>query len=174
MNLIYVWANVLLESYSNLIKFADAVDSEVKRVTLLGSSDRFNTMELSNYVIDLIEKKIALCNTKVLIEEIIRKMDKETQKFIILKYIDRFSMDIIAKKQGLTLRTAYRRLNIIKEKFAKCLLDMGYTDEKLRKIYKNQLWIYNSFVNEIKEFKTKEVASKVSKVTLEETLLEVV
>ena len=80
MNLIYVWANVLLESYSNLVKFADAVDSEVRRVTLLGSSDRFNTMELSNYVIDLIEKKIALCNTKVLIEEIVRKMDKETQK----------------------------------------------------------------------------------------------
>ncbi|MBQ8749767.1 MAG: sigma-70 family RNA polymerase sigma factor [Clostridia bacterium] len=152
MNSMLVWTDVLLESYNNLVNFADAVDRKIDILSHCNDS-RLNALEVSNKIIDLMEKKISICNTKVLIENVINNLDKEARKLIVLKYIDKYSLEKIAISMKMTLRTIYRKMSKVREKFSKMLLLMGYTDEKLHLMYKDNLWLYNSFCSEMEKLR---------------------
>ncbi|MGN1227951.1 MAG: hypothetical protein ACI4TX_04840 [Christensenellales bacterium] len=143
-----IWTNVLLSSYGNLINFADAVDKKIEALSNFDCSGRLSALDTSIKIIDLMEKKVSLCNTKVLIEDVLKRLDYDSARMILLKYLDRVGLDKIARLLKINLRTAYRKLIKAKESFGHVLIEMGYNETRLTNMYKNQLWLYNNYLNE--------------------------
>lgn len=170
MILQFVWTDLLFRNYNNLVNFADAVDKKIEKLTTADVSATYNTMEISNRIIDLMQKKISLCNAKVLVEKVLKNLDKESARILILKYIDGHTMERMAKLTKQSVRTIYRKFQKARELFATTMLQMGYDDNKLQNLFENQLWIYNDYLYEKRKASIKypQLANKNSACQLEE------
>ena len=151
MILQFVWTDLLFKNYNNLVNFADAVDRKIKTLTTASVGATFNTMEISNRIIDLMQKKVSLCNAKVLVEKVIKNLDKESARILILRYIDNHNMERIAKLTKQSVRTVYRKFQTARDLFAKKMLEMGYDDKRMQNLFEGQLWIYNDYIYEKKK-----------------------
>lgn len=145
MILQYVWTNLLLKNYNNLVNFADAVDERIKSLAQSSASVMLSAMELSNMVIDLMQKKVSLCNAKVLVENVLKNLKEEEKRILILKFVDNVPIEVIAKILNQSLRTTYRKLGEAKRRFAETMMFMGFTDKELSSLFYKQLWIYEEY-----------------------------
>ena len=146
------WSKTLLESYIHLKYFAKTVDKLILRLSLnsniTSSTDLliYNTYVLTDKLISLCERKKVICNTKVLVDEILLDLPIEYSKILILKYIDKLSNLEISKIYNVNVRTIFRKLQIATDKFANRLLVKGYNNENLLKIYNSERWMHTIYL----------------------------
>ena len=133
-------ADALLCSYKDLVHLAEAIDCKV--INLARNRDYLNssTIEVSEKIISLIEKKILICNTKVLVDNVLKALDRNEARLLILKYIDNLSNEKLAYIFKINVRTVYRKLEKAKESFYEMLIKKKFNEETLKAIYKNQYW----------------------------------
>ena len=107
-----------------------------------------NVFDITNSMIELTERKVTLINLKVLADKVLKTMKTEHAKILIMKYIENQKSEYIAKAINCTLRTYFRKSVLALESFYKNLCILGYDENKLKQMLKDEAWImsvYNDF-----------------------------
>ena len=151
------WSKTLLGVYRYLPRVTYALDKIVKTRAYNSSFTSTNNiafndvMNVANTILDLTERKITLINLKLIIEKALCSMDKNLARILILKFIDGRKSNEIADVFKICLRTFFRKVNTALDSFSKALLRMGYNDEKLKNMLKNEKWIMEVFNKSLTE-----------------------
>ena len=142
-----IWAKTLLSSYSYLERICNGIDKAVLNFGLHSKVSN-STEFVANQIIQLTERKKTLINTKVLIDDILNRIDLKHSKILVLKYIDRMKADTASKLLKISLRTYFRKINIAVDEFTNQLQKFGYYSLKLKSIFADENWIleiYNTY-----------------------------
>ncbi len=151
------WTKTLLSVYRYLPRVTYAIDKIVKTRAYNSSYASTNNiafnnvMNVANTILDLTERKITLINLKLIIEKALHSIDRNLARILILKFIDGKKSNDIADLFKICLRTFFRKVNTALDSFSKALSRMGYTNDNLHKMLKNEKWIMETFNKSQKE-----------------------
>ena len=141
------WARTMLTVYSYLDRVAGAIDKIVQKRALnsfyytSATSGYNDIVTVSDDILALTERKVNLINMKVICQKALKKIKPEYAKLLILTFIDKRTTSETAKLLKISNRTYFRKITLALNSFEKEIKNMGYTDEKLDKIYENEGWI---------------------------------
>ena len=154
-----IWAKTLLSTYSYLETICGAIDKTVLNYGIHSALN--NDAEfVAKKIISLIERKKFLINTKILVDNVLSRINQKNARVLVLKYIDKLKAEKASFALNISLRTYFRRINFAVDEFAFELLKFGYTPQKLLNIFEKESWImeiYSSF--EKKDMKESELDS---------------
>jgi hypothetical protein len=88
---------------------------------------------------------VTLINLKVLTENILKKLKKSDLKILLERYVDGRKFKEIAERNGVSLRTVYRRLESSENAFERLLTARGYNPLKLKVMLQDEKWICGIF-----------------------------
>lgn len=148
-----IWTKTLLTVYRYLERICGAIDKIVMKSALncgniIGQNYHHNNvLTISQKIIDLSERKVTLINLKILIEEVLSKMDTKDARLLIEKFFDGAKSRELAEGHNLSMRTLFRKLDGAMESFASRLKMLGYNDSKIEKMLENEGWINNVYDN---------------------------
>lgn len=143
------WAKTLLSCYAYLGNICETIDKKVISYGI-GSASHRDTEFVANKIINLIERKKFLINTKILVDRVLVNLDLNLAKVLVLKFVDKTKVEVAAETMNMSLRTYFRKVDISVDKFASILLGYGYDSKRLYDTYKDENWIleiYKSFLN---------------------------
>ena len=143
-----IWSKTILGVYRHLEAVADAIDKIILKTALNSyhfSLDTNDVYQTSNKLIELGERKVTLINLKVLVEEMLSKLDSKDADILICRYIENMKFKDIALEKGIGIRTVFRRLDRAEDMFSKKLLNLGYSSLKLKNMLRNETWILNYY-----------------------------
>ena len=138
------WTKTILEAYRHLETVADAIDKIVMKTALNSRHflvDGESVFETSNKLIALSERKVTLINLKILTENVLSALSVDEADILICRYVENMKFKDIAEEKGVQIRTVFRRLDRAEAGFANKLLALGYTNDRLKKMLKNEKWI---------------------------------
>ena len=146
------WSKTLLGVYRYLPRVANAYDKIVKTRAYNSHYHTYNSafndvMNVANFILDMSEKKVTLINTKLITEKALSCMNTQLAQILIYKFIDGKKCVEIADKLNVCLRTFFRKLNSALVSFYRTLERMGYNENKLCEMLKNEKWIMNIYNN---------------------------
>lgn len=147
MNSDCVWAKTLLSVYRYLERIAGAIDKIVEKtglgsLNICGQNYFYNNIfTVSQKMIDLSERKVSLINAKVLVENSLKKIDAEDAEILIEKFFDGVKTREMVEAHGISMRTAFRKIDSAIKAFAGALILQGFDDARLEKMLKNEHWI---------------------------------
>lgn len=142
-----VWAKSTLTVYPYLVKISEAIDRMIERRAInsfyvSGSNYLSNNIyDLANKLIDLSERKITLINLKILVENTLKKCERDYAKLLIAKYMSKKKSGELCEMFSLSRRTYFRKIKEAEEKFDKQLLKQGFDASKFEEMLKNENWI---------------------------------
>lgn len=145
------WTKTLLGIYSYLETIADAIDKITMKTALSSfqfsrlSLEKNNVLTISNKLIDLSERKVTLINLKLLIEKTLLSLPKKDAILLIHRYINKSKATEISQKSGMSVRSVFRKLHAVEDKFVFALSKQGYDNLKLKDMLKNEHWILNYY-----------------------------
>jgi len=136
-------AKVLISAYRFIEKNCDLIDEFVyKHAINFGPSPEYcSTYDVTNNIIDLIERKNRLINLKFIMDQLVDDLD-EKDRLIILSKI-KFNLTIKTFCQMFdmpSVRTAFRRMQTALEHFTRRANNSPYK-EKLEYLLDNEAWI---------------------------------
>jgi len=147
----HIWPKTILSVYRYLERICDAID-KISIASALASNNISgqnyflnNIYAISQKLLDLGERKVTLINLKLLTEDVLSKMKEIDANLLIEKYIDGRKAKEISERYKLSLRSAFRKLALAEESFNKKLNLLGYDDEKLSRMLKDERWIINVY-----------------------------
>lgn len=100
----------------------------------------------TNKMINLMDRKRKLINLKVVIEDGLAKITKESRRILTLFYIDGITATLIAQLLGISIRTFFRQKTKALNEFCVMLEDLGYGKQFFETNYLGESWfevIYN-------------------------------
>lgn len=150
-----LWAKTFLTIYKYLDRIADAIDKLVERQALNSYYSGFRNdgvLDIADKLLELSERKVRLINVKVLTEQTLEKLERESAQLLIEKYIDNDRGEDIALRHGFPQRTYYRRQNEAENAFTAYMALQGFNEKKLNEYLAKENWIMEVYNN----FKTKE------------------
>ena len=155
---IKVWSKTLLNVYDCLFNLTNEIDKIVENFALNSCNFYgFNkTFQDIQKIIDLTDRKVTLINVKVLIENILLDLDDVSCKILTLKFVDKMPHDMVMEVLDIKRRTYFRKYNEAVSSFACKLITMGFDEEKIIKLIKNEKWILFLF----NEYFEKEISKK--------------
>lgn len=137
--------------YRFLDKIANSIDKIVETRALNAcymclENTAFNdVMNVSDDIMELTQRKITLINLKVLVTSIIKNLEKDYARLIIMKYIENKPYAEIANLLNVSERTITRwHSNAIVNSYF-YLESQGYTLAKLLNMLKKEKWILQTF-----------------------------
>jgi len=158
-----IWTKTILSVYRYLERICGAIDKIVVQTGLnssniTGYNYSFNNVfAITERIIDLSERKVTLINLKLIIEEVLSKIDEEDAQILIEKYVDSRKCKEIAEIHDVSMRTLFRKIDSAENSFGKHLRVLGYDDKKLDKFLKNEQWIVNVY-NDYSANKAEEIS----------------
>lgn len=153
-----VWSKTLLNVYDCLFSLTNEIDKIIKNFAVNSCSFYgFNrTFQDVQKIIDLTDRKVTLINVKVLIEKILVDLDDVSCKILTLKFVDKMPHDLIMEVLDIKRRTYFRKYNEAIGSFSCKLLAMGFDENKIIKLIKDEKWILFLF----NEYFEKETSKK--------------
>lgn len=139
------WAKTLLTTNSYLDTICGAIDKMVQSSCVASIGYNTDTMQIANKVIALSERKKFFVNLRVLINTILKNIPSQSAKILTLKYVDHLKSDLCCELLKLPQRTYFRKLSNAICDFAFELKKMGYGEDRLFSMFKNELWILETF-----------------------------
>lgn len=138
-----IWSKTFLNVYRSLEKITYAIDRIVLTTGLSSGGLNFsgNAYYTANKIIELTERKICLINLKVLIEETLNSLDKDSIRLLMLKYVDRLKSHEIAETMKISKRTYFRKQTKAINSFALALSRQGKTAENIKTMLLKEAWI---------------------------------
>lgn len=137
-----IWCKSFLHIYHVIPSIINSID---KLILLKSANSSYfsdgaknSTLNQIEGIIDLSQKKINLINLKVLSDETLLDMKKQTSKLLVIRYINNVSCKKAIELSGLSRRSYFRMLNKALEEFEKILY---------KKVLNNSS-IYKSFLKE--------------------------
>ena len=149
---IQIWSKALLKSYSNLETVAKQIDNKVTTLALTVPGARYgNTTEVvANKILKYIDKKIILCKTKVLIEEVLMNIQPKYATVLKMKFVDNLGYDDIANYFSVSTRTVRRYIHEGIKYFSFNLEQKEYSPSCLAEMYKSENWIGRVYLSVLK------------------------
>lgn len=147
------WSKSALSIYHYLEAMSKTIDKLV-----LDTGKSSNNKELSNYqttycqtgkIIKLTDRKRKLINLKIIVEDGLARISKESRRILTLFYIDGIKSNMVAQLLGISIRTFFRQKLKALEDFSQKLLDIGYDEEFFKEDYLCERWfevVYNDMV----------------------------
>ena len=139
------WSKSALSIYKYLSTMAKSID---KTVLDLGKSSHItslhrqhNTYNQAGNLIELVDRKRKMINLKIIIEEVLAKMEKEDRRIISLVYMDGVKSETIAKILGVSIRTFFRKKLIAIQNFTLIMAEIGYNEEFFENEYFSEKWL---------------------------------
>lgn len=134
------WSKTLLSTYSYLETIVGVIDKTVLNYGI-NSSMSTDTEFVANKIISLTERKKFLINLKILTDNILKRIDNDIARILVLKFVDKVKAETASQILGISIRTFFRKINIGISQFSRQLLLFGYTPEKLLQLFKNEEWV---------------------------------
>ena len=147
----FIWSKTLLKSYNRLEQVAQILDRTVLEKGIASQFTYNNTEIVAQKILAVIERKKILVKIKAIIEECLSKLSNKHTKVLVLKYFDCLKSTSIAEVMGVSLRSCFRIVNKSLEKFAEQLTNLGYDDESLRLLVKNEPFIKTVYNEVLKD-----------------------
>lgn len=142
-----VWARTLMTIQKYLERICDSIDACIeKKATAsmyVSTKNIFqnDSLSVSNWMIEMGERKVNLINLNVICLNALRSIDKTQAKILALKYFDRMQSADIASLLGLSERTYFRKLNAAYDSLECWLMRNGYDCEYFATKLQNEGWI---------------------------------
>lgn len=140
------WSKTLLSTYGYLETIVGAIDKTVLNYGI-NSAICTDTEFVANKMISLIERKKFLINIKILVDNILKRMDNGIARVLVLKYVDKIKAETASQILGISIRTFFRKIGIGIEQFSRQLSAFGYTPEKLYSVFKDEGWVMEMYSN---------------------------
>ena len=147
----FLWSKALLKSYNRLDQVAEILDRTVLSRGLASQFSFNNTEIIAGKILSVIERKKTLVQIKAIIEECLSKLSGKYFKILALKYLDNMKFCEIAKVMDISMRSCFRIVNKAMEQFSQNLLDIGYDEEHLRLLVKNEPFIKTVYNEVLKD-----------------------
>lgn len=147
------WSKSALSVYRYLETMSKSID---KIVLDLGKSS--NNHEITNYqttysqtskILKLMDRKRKLINLKVIVENGLANLSKESRRILTLFYIDGITANYISQLLGISIRTFFRQKFKALEEFCKEIEEANYNVEFFEEEYANEAWfssVYNDML----------------------------
>ncbi len=143
-----VWAKTLLESYRYLSRVIKSLDRLVVERSAKSHSAGWygmTTKEQMEQIIDLILRKKRLQTVKMLIEESLKNMERNSARVLVKFFMENVDLEDLAEEYGVTKRTMNRRLNSMALDVIDKIRDLGYGLDKIEILLENEGWIIGIF-----------------------------
>ncbi len=169
-----VWSFTILTAYRNIERVVNSIDKCISAAAAGSINCGGKTMELMEAVLELIKRKERLINLKVLIDEVLDKLEAKEKKILLLRFVDRVKFEDLSKELGCCRRTAFRCYDHAMWSVGRLCEKCGYGPEWLTKRYAN-----DNFVSKIldrvieKSFETNHQAAVVEKVSKQDKVAKV-
>ena len=131
------WIKTIFMVYRHLPRIIDSIDKVFSARALNGGIMSGNAVSyndvynLTDNLIKLSQKKVALINLKVLAKLIVRNLDRDLAKMLILRFVDGFTAPKLAEHFNISERTVFRRINEALSMASMKAEELGYNKEKL-------------------------------------------
>ncbi len=152
------WSKSALSIYRYLETMSNSID---KLVLDTGKSSytrditKFQTTNIqTGRMISLIDRKRKLVNLKVIIEEGLAGISRDSRRLLTLFYIDGITASLISQLLGISLRTFFRQKMKALIEFSDKLTSLGYGKDFFDEEYLGEAWfdvIYNEVLGESNE-----------------------
>lgn len=141
-----VWSNTVLVAYSLLPKIAEAIDFSVKSRVNSCFQSRHLTYGVSNEqiigeIIELNDRKRKIVNLAYIVNSTLDMMRPVDKQIIEERIFKKKTFTCIAQELGIALRTAFRRMEIARLRFAKLLDEREFTQQWFDNEYGNDKFI---------------------------------
>ena len=97
--------------------------------------------EVSEDIIDLMDKKVEFINLKLLVEKSLTLLPRNLSRLLIMKYIDGVSNEFISQRLGLTNRTFFRQVSQALAWASKAMKHLGFEEDRLMDIFQKDKWV---------------------------------
>lgn len=145
MDNIQNWAKTLLTIYRVLPNLTNSIEETTMATALGGFSHTGSAESLFDKIMQLNERKKALINIKVVVDNAFEKMPYKSVEVLKLKFFEKKKFEQIADKAKVCLRTVFRRYVFALEDFCKAMssdsIDANWlvqhfaSDEIVKRIY---------------------------------------
>ena len=156
----------LYEGYPYIVKVIPVMEKKVLAMGLSsGGIGGYNTEEvcnLANAMLDMIERKKELTKIKKLIDKVVRNLPKKYARVMIGHYMQDMPLGEIAKVEKTTYGRMRTRYNNALDLSKKMMQEVGYTDERILEVFKQEKWLRNMYEEKL-------LRSKKSKKTIKDT-----
>ncbi len=152
-----VWAKTIFESYKYIARIVRSIDRLVLERSIKSYSVGLGeptTLEKMEIIIDLIQRKKRLLIIKMLIEESLKNIDKESARILIRYYIDKEELGNIAESLQQNKRTMMRHINKMLIEAIDKIADLGYDVDKIEMLLHNEGWIIGVYNKTASKFST--------------------
>ena len=136
-------AKVLISAYRFIEKNCDLINEFVyKHAVNFGPSPEYcSTYDVTNNIINLIERKNRLINLKLIIDEVVESLNDRDKLVILSKLRLNLTVKSFCEKFNMpSIRTAFRRIQTALEHFT-CRLNNSQYKQKLEYLLDNESWI---------------------------------
>lgn len=152
-----LWVKTLLSIYGsipNIIKIIDQIiDNQAANPFGMSGFDSTNSFGQFERVIDFCERKNKLINIYLLIKKMIQGLDKDELKLVELKFVNKVTVEAVAGKFDINLRTVYRRIDAVVKKLASSALTRGWSTMFIAHQLADEPWVAEQFA----EFKNEAI-----------------
>lgn len=141
------WTRTVLTVQKYLERVCDSIDACIEKkinASCYVTSKNFaeNSAEfLSNWIINMTNKKVNLINLNVICMDALRGIDRNLAKILALKHFEGMQAKDIIDIMGLSERTYFRRLNNAYVEFEKYLATHGFSSSFFEKMLEKEGWI---------------------------------
>ena len=136
-------AKVLISAYRFIEKNCDLINEFVYKhaINFGPSPEYYSTYDVTNSIINLIERKNRLINMKLIIDKLVDELSKNDKLIILSKMRFDLSMQSFCEMFDMpSVRTAFRRVQTALEHFLRKANNSDYK-EKLEYLLDNEDWI---------------------------------
>lgn len=136
------WSNTALVAYSLLPKIAKELDFAIESRVKSSYQSRHLKYGISNEkligeILELTDQKRKIVNLRFIVASALKQMKEADMRILIERIVQRKTFQDIATSNDISLRTAFRRVAVAEEEYAKNLRKSGYGDEWFEKEYGN-------------------------------------
>ena len=140
------WSNTALVAYSLLPKITDMLDFALKSRINSSFQSRHLKIGVSNEqligeMLEIIERKRRVVNLAYIVNSTLDRMHPKDKQIIEERLFKKKTFVAIANENGIALRTAFRRFEVAKLRFASILDKRGYTESWFEKEYGAEKYI---------------------------------
>lgn len=145
------WSKSTLSIYKYLSTMSNSIDK-----IIIDNSKNSNSVMLqksqtthcqATKILDLIDRKRKIVNLKVIVDDVVSRLNKTDRRIITLVFFDGVKSEVASQLMGISLRTFFRRKVKALQQFALILEAIGYDEEFFEQEYFNEKWFMSVYDN---------------------------
>ncbi len=150
-----IWAKTILQAYNYVNRIIRSIDKMVVERSAAShhSFGYADTLRVAEEIMALIERKRHLICMKHLVEDSLQFMEPGSSKLLMLRFIDKQSVDSIAELTSSSVRSVHRNMDKALAHCAAGFVRQGYPVAELEEFFKDECWLVGMFNANIDKIK---------------------